>query len=143
MSCHNIGRGMDSVTQVVIEMYDKKELSKKTALKLFSALKAGVYWCDGNEYEAVESIMNCRCGKCLKKMKPSEKFYNVYDCSIFITGNPWKILNKYNEDYAGWRFCIDCFDEIINTVSQGKKSGEEARKYIEEYHKNRTENYTA
>ncbi|MBO5731252.1 MAG: hypothetical protein J6R67_08645 [Treponema sp.] len=67
MSCHDIGRGMDSVTQVVIRMYDAGEINSKTALKLFTALKKGVHWCDGNEYEAVLSIFNCRCGNCLKK----------------------------------------------------------------------------
>ena len=43
MSCHDIGRGMDSITQVVIKMYDAEEITSKTALKLFSALKSGVY----------------------------------------------------------------------------------------------------
>ena len=27
MSCHNIGRGMDSVTRVVIKMYDAGEIT--------------------------------------------------------------------------------------------------------------------
>ena len=79
MSCHDIGRGMDSVTQVVIKMYDAGEITIKTALKLFTALKKGVYWCDGNENEAVQSIFNCRCGNCLKKMKTGEKLFNIYD----------------------------------------------------------------
>ena len=35
MSCHDIGRGLDSVTRVVIEMYDTGEITIKTALKLF------------------------------------------------------------------------------------------------------------
>ena len=32
MSCHDIGRGIDSVTQVVIKMYDAEEI---TGLKIF------------------------------------------------------------------------------------------------------------
>ena len=143
MSCHDIGRGMDSVTQVVIEMFDNGELSKPSALKLFMALKDGVNWCDGNEYEAVESIMDCRCGKCLKKMESGQKFYDIYDCSIFVTGSPWDILRNYKENYAGWRFCTTCFDEIINGVSEGKISGESARKYIEEEYKEALEKFTA
>ena len=43
MSCHDIGRGMDSVTQVVIRMYDAGEINSKTVLKLFTALKKVVY----------------------------------------------------------------------------------------------------
>ena len=143
MSCHNIGRGMDSVTQVVIEMFDNGELNKESALKLFTALKNGVNWCDGNEGEAVESIINCRCGKCLKRMGSGEKFYDIYDCSMLVTGSTWNILENYNEDYGGWRFCKNCFDEILLIVSDGKISGEVARNYIEERHKESPENFTA
>ena len=32
MSCHDIGRGIDSVTQVVIKMYDTEEIA---GLKIF------------------------------------------------------------------------------------------------------------
>ena len=33
MSCHDIGRGMDSVTQVVIKMYDAGEITGLIFLK--------------------------------------------------------------------------------------------------------------
>ena len=142
MSCHDIGRGMDSITQVVIKMYDAEEITSKTALKLFSALKSGVYWCDGNAHEAVQSIFNCRCGQCLKKMKPGEKLFNIYDAPGGVTENSNDILRNYQEDYAGWRFCTECFDNIISTVSNGNYSGEEARKYIEQKHQDRPEDFT-
>jgi hypothetical protein len=142
MSCHDIGRGMDSVTQVVIRMYDAGEINSKTALKLFTALKKGVHWCDGNEYEAVLSIFNCRCGNCLKKMKLGEKFFNIYDAPSGVTENSYDILRNYKEDHAGWRFCTECFDKIINTVSNGNYSGEDARKYIEQIHEDRPEVFT-
>lgn len=132
MSCHDIGRGMNSVTEVVIEMFDNKELSRAAALKLFTALKNGVNWCDGNEYEAVESIIDCRCGKCLKKIEENQRLYDIFKCSMFVTGNPWDIMDNYEGDYGGWHFCKECFDEIIKEITNGKISGEEARKYIEE-----------
>ena len=132
MSCHDIGRGMDSVTKVVIAMFDNEELTRDAALKLFTALKNGVHWCDGNENEAVASIIHCRCGKCLKEMKSGEKLFNIYDCSPLVGGNPWDILDNYNGDYGGWYFCKNCFDEIIKEVTDGKISGEAARNFIEE-----------
>lgn len=142
MSCHDIGRGLDSVTRVVIEMYDTGEITIKTALKLFTALRNGVYWCDGNEHEAVLSIFNCRCGNCLKKMKPGEKFFDIDDSPSGVIENSDDILRNYKEDYAGWRFCTECFDKIISTVSNGNYSGEDARKYIEQIHEDRPEDFT-
>ncbi len=142
MSCHDIGRGMDSVTQVAIEMYDNGELNRNAALKLFTALKKGVNWCDGNEGEAVASIIYCRCGKCLRKMTTGEKFYDIHDASMSVTGSSWDILKNYKENYAGWYFCQDCFDEFINIVSEGKIFGKDARKCIEEEYKDSPENFT-
>jgi hypothetical protein len=81
-------------------MYDTGEITIKTALKLFTALRNGVYWCDGNEHEAVRSIFNCRCGNCLKKMKPGEKFFDIDDSPSGVVENSDDILRNYKEDYA-------------------------------------------
>ena len=51
---------------------------------------------------------------------------------MFVTGNPWDIMDNYKGDHGGWYFCKECFDEIIKEITDGKISGEEARKYIEE-----------
>lgn len=59
MSCHNIGRGMDSVVVQVIKLLEENEISKEAARKIIIACRNEVYWCDGNEYEAVESINRC------------------------------------------------------------------------------------
>lgn len=34
MSCHDIGHGMNYVAKLISEMYDTKEISKKTAVKI-------------------------------------------------------------------------------------------------------------
>ena len=36
MSCHDIGRGMDSVTQFIIKMYDAGEITRLVFLKLLA-----------------------------------------------------------------------------------------------------------
>lgn len=74
-------------------------------------------------------------------MKPEEKLFNIYDAPGGVTENSNDILRNYQEDYAGWRFCTECFDNIISTVSNGNYSGEEARKYIEQKHQDRPEDF--
>ena len=88
MSCHNIGRGMNYVVKNVIKMYDTGELTLEAARKIIAAARRGVNWCDGNEYEAVEIIRRCRCGRCLKKMEAGApliqnlKFLHRKDCVV-------------------------------------------------------------
>lgn len=75
-------------------------------------------------------------------MKPGEKFFDIDDSPSGVVENSDDILRNYKEDYAGWRFCTECFDKIINTVSNGSYSGEDARKYIEQIHEDRPEVFT-
>lgn len=77
MSCHDIGRGMNHVAELIAEMYDAKEISKEVAVKLFRRLQTGVHFCDGNEYEAVRCISD-RCGICLKKLNEGDVIYPPY-----------------------------------------------------------------
>lgn len=77
MSCHDIGRGLNSVAMLIAEMYDTNEISKETAVKIFQRLQKGVHWCDGNEYEAIECISD-RCGICLKELEEGEILYPPY-----------------------------------------------------------------
>ena len=75
MSCHDIGRGMNSVVRVVIGLYDNEEISSDAAIRIIRACARGVNWCDGNSYEAVDYIRRCRCGKCLRMIPKGEKLY--------------------------------------------------------------------
>lgn len=79
MSCHDIGRGMNSVTEVVAKMYIDKEITKDVAFRLFKALQKGVHWCDGNEYEATASLEDLLCGRCLKHFDDSEYSVDLWD----------------------------------------------------------------
>lgn len=79
MSCHDIGRGMDSVAKVVASMYIKKEITKDVAIRLFKALRSGVNYCDGNEYEAVESLSELLCGCCLEQFTKTNAPLYIWD----------------------------------------------------------------
>ena len=83
MSCHDIGRGLDSVTIVVLDQYEKGQLSKRAAKHIIRACRKGVHWCDGNEDEAMEETRDRGyCGLCIEK---SDRLQNVYDASSVVS----------------------------------------------------------
>lgn len=49
MSCHSIGRGMNSVVKVVISLVDERKIEIEPAKEIIEACKKGVNWCDGNQ----------------------------------------------------------------------------------------------
>lgn len=56
MSCHCIGRGMNSVVKVVIRLFDEGKVSLDVAKEIIYMCREGVGYCDGNEYEALDCI---------------------------------------------------------------------------------------
>lgn len=130
MSCHDIGRGMDSVARSVAEMYTKGEITKEIAFRLFLALRKGVHWCDGNEDEATASISNMLCGHCLKVYEEDDDIIDVWDtigdlhskaCHNNDYGN--KYVEKFEELYKaaceerGKKFSFDDVPrEIWNSI---------------------------
>lgn len=127
MSCHDIGRGMNSVVDKVIEMYDSEELTLEAAKKIIAQARKGVYWCDGNEWEAVASIRRCRCGRCLKKMTSGTPLYSVWD----ISGRKDILDEKPDEILASDGLCQKCFDIVVNRAFDDDEAGARERKYIE------------
>lgn len=84
MSCHENGRGMASLARVLLDLYDQGCEDLETAKKLLQATINGVNWCDGNYYEAEESLAG-RCAVCLKKTDSPETelvFGNRYSAKI-------------------------------------------------------------
>ena len=102
MSCHDIGRGMNSVVKEIITLLDNNELSKEAAKKLIKSCLRGVYWCDGNEGEAVNYISHYLCGMCLKKVPKGENLYEL----------PYDVWNKIHEDVFHGAVCKDCLEKL-------------------------------
>ena len=127
MSCHDIGRGMNSVVKVAIDMYDDGELSLEAARKIIAAARKGVHWCDGNEYEAVDCIRECRCGRCLKKMAPGDFLYSVWRLSDAIP-QKYSVLEMSSEPLAFDTMCEECFDLVLGRHTRNPASGPEERK---------------
>lgn len=133
MSCHDIGRGLNSVVKVIIKEYDNGKFSQKTAKKLIKACRKGVHWCDGNEPEAVEYLREHRCGHCLKKMTTGEKLYSLWDISS-ETNHKYNVRylddSDENTNIVSYRLCEDCFDKILLQKSKDKNLGYQERIFI-------------
>lgn len=131
MSCHNIGRAMDSVVVKIMEMYDEKKFSADTARELILAAKAGVGYCDGNYYEAVESIRLCRCGRCLKKIREEETIYSLWDLTSEIN-DPYPIMEqKYSgeDPLVSDGLCEECFRKVITEYTGDTEAAEREIKW--------------
>lgn len=107
MSCHDIGRGMNFVAELIREMYDTGEISRETAVKIFRRLQKGVHWCDGNEYEAIECISD-RCGICLKELKKGEILYPPH----------FDVMKEYSEAATDY-LCEECMLRLYG--EEGKR----------------------
>lgn len=110
MSCHNIGRGMNSVVNVVIKLYDKGKISREAARVIIAQCQDGVGWCDGNGYEAIECIADCRCGRCLRLVPEGELLLNIWEVPPDFRLNR-KVFDK--NAYATNRFCESCFAAVV------------------------------
>lgn len=130
MSCHDIGRGMNSVVQVTINLFDKGKISLDAAREIIHACRVGVYWCDGNEYEAVESIRNCRCGRCLRKVEKGDIFINTYEFYRYRNDRDLPKFGEINKNLASLRVCRECFIQIVNDYYQKEDAGEEILNYF-------------
>ncbi len=136
MSCHDIGRGMNSVVRTTVTLMDEGKISKEAAKTIISCCAKSVNWCDGNEGEAIDYISKCMCGRCMKIVPEGGKLYSVYDVSRDFP-------DYYHlDDYLATNgLCEECFDIYLEERSGDKTAGEKQRKYIEEHC--RPEDYTS
>jgi hypothetical protein len=115
MSCHDIGRGMASVADVVIELYEKKQVDKDAAIQLILACRKGVYWCDGNEYEAIETMIRAGyCGLCFEK---KESLSSVFDNDL---GSSYKyqVFKDYDKKAAHYYLCPECKQVVLDSFKE-------------------------
>ena len=77
MSCHDIGRGMNTVVRTTITLFDEGKITLESARAIIVSCRKGVHWCDGNEGEAISYISECICGKCMKKAEKGEKLFHL------------------------------------------------------------------
>ena len=126
MSCHDIGRGLNSVVRATITLRDEGKISSEAAKIIINHCKRGVHWCDGNESEATAYIRHCICGRCMKKVPKGEKLYSVEDVSYDV---PDQYRLAYNN--ATDCLCPECFDIGLNEWCKDMNAGARERAYIE------------
>ncbi len=111
MSCHDIGRGMASVANVVIDLYEEERIGKDVAMILIHACRKGVHWCDGNEGEAIDTVIEAGyCGLCFEE---KEDLSSVYDNDL---GYPdrYDVFRAYDKTAAHYFLCPECKAKVIS-----------------------------
>ena len=132
MSCHDIGRGIDAIMEKVLEMYDEGKIFKEAALEMVKVFPKAVNWCDGNEYEAQETLTATHCAACLKKYRYEEDRI-VYDDLDLAKEDiakeferDWWFTEMKKAGFNGRSVCRSCFQKIFAhcfTESGRKKLG--------------------
>lgn len=128
MSCHDIGRGLNQVVREIIDLFDKEEISKEAARKIISTCCMAVNWCDGNEYEAIDHIIKCRCGRCLKLVPKGERLYSIWDFPYGFADE--KDIDIQKLGLASPGICDHCFNEVMNKFSDGNRSVNDLKEMI-------------
>lgn len=131
MSCHDIGRGLNTVVQVVMTLFDEGKVDLDAAREIVYACRKGVHWCDGNEYEALESIYTYRCGRCLERVEKGGLLFDTNDFwrlsyrsdRDLPDGN--KIRDNCKIQLASHKLCRECFVRVVNDYYQREDAGEE------------------
>ena len=122
MSCHDIGRGVDFIMEKVLEMYEDGKISKEAALEMIKVFPKAVHWCDGNEYEAQETLTETYCSACLKKYKfKSDRIINYdidykIDCDDLAEGYKrydWWDDEMKKANFNGQSVCPECFKKYF------------------------------
>lgn len=121
MSCHDIGRGLNEVTRVVLKEYDEGRIPYEPTFRILKQCKKSVHWCDGNEGEAVVCMYD-RCSRCFKKEIPLFEMRWIY--------NNRELIDLMDEKALGWHLCQGCIDKLeIQEYVDGPWDVEEQSRY--------------
>lgn len=125
MSNHDVGRGLNEITRLVISMYDNNEITRDAAKKIIATCGEAVYWADGNTDEATDYARKCRCGNCLRLVPEGEPLYSMWLTGYF---NPLrKKLDTRKIGLAMDGVCENCLSEIVKKYSNGEYTVEDIK----------------
>ena len=118
MSCHNIGTGINTITQVVIKMYEEKQMTKGAFVAIINACKNGVHWCDGNEGEAIIALMEAGyCGLCFEKKNVLEDIFDKGEVAYLEIEEAFSNMKESPTHYC---FCKKCKKRILDECNKIK-----------------------
>lgn len=120
------------MVDLVVGLMDDGDISVKAARAIIAKCRKGVYWCDGNESEAIACIRRCRCGKCLEFIEEGKPLFSIWDLPYGFPDAD-TILDQEKMEYATDGFCESCFDEVLAAHCDDESIGPKMRKYIMEH----------
>ena len=135
MSCHAIGHGINAVMEVVLDLYNKGEISADAVRRLGYEAQHAVNWCDGNPGEAVEIFLGHMCGRCLKVVENLDELYSIFGSSLDWEESH-RIISDDENPLASFEFCPDCFDFLVNQATGDPNAGPRDRQIIDVRRKN-------
>lgn len=113
MSCHNIGKALNSVEICAIELYEAGKIEREVLREILAACRDAVVYCDGN-YDEVTEFLDARyCGACLSKRVAGEPLYTIWNTRL-----GWRPIQKYCDEQAvsvvGMSMCSRCFSQMLS-----------------------------
>ena len=106
---------MNAVSQTVLDLYEEKQISKESTMRLILACRKGVHWCDGNENEAMEEVVERGyCGMCFEK---TMELTNVYENDLCYP-NCYKVFDDYDNTAAHYWLCPNCKNRVITEYKE-------------------------
>ena len=130
MSCHDIGHGINAVMEVVVDLYNKGEISADAVRRLGHEAQHAVNWCDGNPGEAVEVFLGRICGQCLKPVEDESDLYSVYRTSLDDRIMD-QIADNADAPTASFEYCRECFDLLVAQATGDPEAGPRERQRID------------
>lgn len=122
------------VVEAVLKLYDEDKISLEAAREIVFTSRHAVHWADGNEDEAIESIISFRCGKCLCRVPKGDLLYDTVDF--------WRLAFRNERDLptfeaiaeknrlASYGLCRECFVQAVNAYFGRSDAGEEMVEYF-------------
>lgn len=110
MSNHEIGHGLNEVIETIIDLYDENEISISAAKKIICSALDVVNCYDGNEYEALECLIdNDICSCCFEQV---DELYDICECSNETIKAYGMKFEEYPE-YVSDEMCLPCIKKLL------------------------------
>lgn len=131
MSCHDIGRALNSVQEKILELYEAKKLDKEITRELLLVSTKAVWWCDGNEYEATKTFDLSYCGNCLEQGAEGDYLYSLWEADVKQDFSArYKFLSAFEKKHrlVGSYLCEKCFEKALKELGFNEEEIEKEKR---------------
>lgn len=115
MSCHNIGKALNSVEICAIELYEAGKIEREVLREILATCRDAVGYCDGNYDDVTEFLDAHYCGACLSKRVAGEPLYTIWNTRL-----GWRSIQKYCDQQpvsvVGMSMCELCFNQMLSDL---------------------------